>query len=134
MCAIANLGTMDSETEAFQPCQIVCLEHQNRCLYAEIIQVLPSRGRFWLRPLMLGIWSLDADGSFTEPPGELYDLRQGADLVWPTTGFRLAWDTEVIPLLMQLETLAKSPDHPILAHRQLRDFVDRVWQASSEPV
>lgn len=133
MCAIANLGTMDSDTEAFQPSQIVCLEHQNRCLYAEIIQVLPSRGRFWLRPLMLGIWSWDADRSFTEPPGELYDLRQGADLVWPTTGFRLAWDTEVIPLLMQLERQNPPPDHPILAHRQLRDFVDRVWQVSSEP-
>ncbi len=113
--------------------QIVCLEHQNRCLYAEIIQVLPSRGRFWLRPLMLGIWPLDAELDLGRPPGELYDLRQGADLVWPNTRFRLAWDTEVIPLLMQLEILAKSPEHPILAHRQLRDFVERVWQASSEP-
>lgn len=132
MCAIANLGTMDSDTEAFQPCQIVCLEHQNRCLYAEIIQVLPSRGRFWLRPLMLGIWPLDAD--LKAPPGELYDLRQGADLVWPTTGFRLAWDTEVIPLLMQLETLDQTPARLILAHCQLRDFVEGVWQASAEVV
>ncbi len=121
---------MDFNPQEFQPYQIVCLEHQNRCLYAEVIQLLPSRGRFWLRPLMLGIWPLDAD--FIESPGELYDLRQGADLVWPTTGFRLALDTEVIPLLMQLETLSKTPDHPILGHRQLRDFVNQVWQASSD--
>ena len=121
---------MDVNREEFQPCQIVCLEHQNRCLYAEVIQALPSRGRFWLRPLMLGIWPLDAD--FIESPRELYDLRQGADLVWPTTGFRLALDTEVIPLLTELETLSKTPDYPILGHRQLRDFVDQVWQASSE--
>lgn len=126
--------TMDNHLKAFQSCQIVFLEHQNCRLFAEIIQVLPSRDRFWLRPLAIGLWSLDPDASFSESPEELYDLRQGADLVWPTTGFQLALDTEVIPLLMELETLDKTPDHPILAHRQLRDFVDRVWQASSEPV
>ena len=132
MRAIALTETMDSDAEVFQPCQIVCLEHQNRCLYAEIIQVLPDRGRLWLRPLMLGIWSLDDDANFRDPPRELYDLREGADLVWPIAGFRFALDTEVIPLLMQLETLTKTPEHPILAHRQLRNFVDRVWQASED--
>ena len=121
---------MDFNCEEFQPCQIVCLEHQNRCLYAEVIQALPSRGRFWLRPLMLGIWPLDANANFMESPDELYDLRQGADLVWPTTGFRLALDTEVIPLLTELETLRKTPEQNDLGNRQLRNFVDRVWQAS----
>jgi hypothetical protein len=126
--------TMDNNLREFQPCQIVYLEHQNRRLFAEIIQVLPARDRFWLRPLAIGIGSLDPNPCFSESPQELYDLRQGADLVWPTTGFQLALDTQVIPLLMALETLDKTPDHPILAHRQLRDFVDLVWQASSEPV
>lgn len=124
-----SLRIMDFNPE-FQPGQIVCLEYQNRCLYAEAIDILPSRGRFWLRPLMLGIWPLENDSHFTSPPDELYDLRQGADLVWPTTGFRLALDTEVIPLLAQLETLNKTPDHSILGHRQLRDFINQVWQSS----
>ena len=132
ICAIAHLGTMNDNLEAFQPCQIVYLEHHNRRLFAEIIQVLPDRGRLWLRPLMLGIWSSDDDASFWDPPSELYDLREGADLVWPIAGFRLALDTEVIPLLMQLETLSKTPEHPILAHRQLRNFVNHVWQASED--
>lgn len=126
--------TMDNHLKAFQACQIVYLEYQNRRLFAEIIQVLPDRDRFWLRPLAIGIWSLDPNPFCSESPQELYDLRQGADLVWPTTGFQLALDTEVIPLLMELETLDKTPDRTILAHRQLRDFVDRIWQASSEPV
>jgi hypothetical protein len=59
----------------------------------------------------------------------LYDLRQGADLVWPVTLFRPALDTEVIPLLMQLDAPDATADASE-AHRQLSWFVRQVWQAN----
>jgi len=56
-------------------------------------------------------------------------LRLGADLVWPASLFRPALDTEVIPLLVQLDDpddqLANTSD----AHQQLSCFVREVWQA-----
>ena len=105
----------------FQPRQIVCLEHENTRLYAEIIEVVASRQVCWVRPLMLAV-ALPEQLT-------LYDLRLGADLVWPASLFRPALDTEVIPLLVQLDDpdaqLANSPD----AHKQLSCFVREVWQA-----
>jgi len=50
-------------------------------------------------------------------------------LVWPASLFRPALDTEVIPLLVQLDDpeaqLANTSD----AHQQLSCFVREVWQA-----
>lgn len=118
----------------FQSSQIICLEHQNSYLYAEVIDVVQARQMCWGRPLMLAIWPPDsykpADGLSQEVP-LLYDLREGADLLLPSSLFRLALDTELIPLLTQLETLAKDKpvDAPIIAHRQLRSFVHQIWQA-----
>lgn len=105
----------------FQPRQIVCLEHENTHLYAEIIEFVASRQVCWVRPLMLAV--------VLPEQITLYDLRLGADLVWPASLFRPALDTEVIPLLVQLDDpeaqLANSPD----AHNQLSYFVREVWQA-----
>lgn len=108
-------------TPNFEPCQIVCLEHNYQYLYAEIIQVITSRHKVWVRPLIL-----KQDG---ENDCQFWNLQEGADLVWPLELFRLAFDTEVIPLLTQLSspTLEKL-DHQ-LAHQHLRAFVDQVWQA-----
>ena len=111
-------------TTDFQPRQIVCLEHEGTCLYAEVIQVVVSRQLCWARPLVL---SLTFDCS-SEQSLSLIDLRSEADLIWPITLFRPALDTEVIPLLatskISLPQLERNP-----ASRQLYQFIHQVWQA-----
>lgn len=109
----------------FKPSQIVCLEHQEKRLYAEVIQVVESRQVAWVRPLMLVVSlsdRLDSE-SFT-----LYDLRQGADLLWPSNLFRPALDTEVLPLFTHLQISKNQGENQQLAHQQLQRFVHQVWQ------
>ena len=118
-------------TNQFLPRQIVCLEHEHTCLYAEVIEVVSSRQVCWVRPLMLAVSTADNQSLSLSLPEQLtlYDLRQGSDLLWPTSLFRLALDTEVISLLGQLN----SPDNPSVnkldASKELRCFIHRVWQA-----
>lgn len=105
----------------FQPRQIVCLEHRDSCLYAEVIQVVESRQVGWIRPLLL------VECAFENPAN--YDLRAIADLLWPIALFRPALDTEVMPLLVQL--LASEPplDRDPVAFTQLHQFIHQVWQS-----
>lgn len=124
-------GSLDS-TYQFQTRQIVCLEHENTRLYTEVIQVVTLRQVCWVRPLMLAVLPIDSDSLPTFSPEQihLYDLRQGADLLWPASLFRLALDTEVIPLLVQLDDPSKVQlANPSEAHQQLSGFVRKVWQA-----
>jgi hypothetical protein len=60
----------------------------------------------------------------------LYDLRQGADLLWSSNLFRPALDTEVLPLFTQLQTCKTQDENQQLAHQQLQRFVRQVWQDS----
>lgn len=120
---------MDISTD-FQAGQIVCLEHEDTCLYAEVIQLAVLRQRCWVRPLILVVPAAQ--------PGEVgcgdeatYDLRQGVDLLLPVTLFRAALDTEVFPLLTQQESWDPKPEVEIavVARHQLKQFVQQVWQA-----
>lgn len=106
----------------FQPRQIVCLEHQDSCLYAEVIQVVESRQIGWIRPLLLVEFV-----NFEHLSS--YDLRPSADLLWPIALFRPALDTEVMPLLVQL--LASEPplDRDPVAFTRLQQFIHLVWQS-----
>ena len=108
----------------FQPRQVVCLEHENTRLYAEIIEFVESRQVCWVRPLMLAFLEVGSDSLLT-----LSDLRLGADLLWPASLFRPALDTEVIPLLVQLDDLDTSNFNSSEAHKELSGFVREVWQA-----
>lgn len=120
---------MSSETD-LHPHQILCLDHKNTSLYGELIQIIHERNLYWLRPLAL-LQRSDQDPTIIE---NLYDLRQGADLLYPAFLFRAALDTELLPLLTQLENL--KTDHPgglsthtgQIAHQQLQSFVREVWQ------
>ncbi|HIK26978.1 MAG: hypothetical protein N3E45_07770 [Oscillatoriaceae bacterium SKW80] len=118
---------MSDSAPYFQNSQIICLEYQNSYLYAEVIDIVQARQICWGRPLMLVVYT---EHLLSEPP-LLYDLRAGADLLLPITLFRAALDTELIPLLAQLEAIAKHqpPDAPIIAHRKLKNFIQQVWQA-----
>lgn len=117
----------------FQPHQIVCLEHENTRLYTEVIDVVTARQICWVRPLMLAISSVNNNSLPAVSPEQLrlYDLRQGADLLWPAILFRPALDTEVIPLLVQLDDPdSVQQENNSNAHKQLSCFVRKVWQAS----
>lgn len=108
----------------FQPGQIVSLEHGDRNLYAEVIQVVVSRQLCWVRPLILVTCN-------QEPP-LVTDLRDGSDLLWPSQLFLPALDTEVITLLSQI--LVKEPKLELdsLAKQQLHQFIYQLWQAYKE--
>ena len=110
----------------FKPGQIVSLECGDACLHSEVIQVVEARQVCWVRPLMLVVLMSGKDSS---EEYTLSDLRDGADLLWPLSLFRAALDTEVISLLTQLHSLDSEKKDAVIASRQLRDFVDRVWAA-----
>ncbi|MFB8793143.1 MAG: hypothetical protein U7126_02665 [Microcoleus sp.] len=110
----------------FKPGQIVSLECGDACLHSEVIQVVEARQVCWVRPLMLVVLVSGKDSS---EEYTLSDLRDGADLLWPLSLFRVALDTEVISLLTQLQSLDSEKKDAVIASRQLRDFVDRVWAA-----
>ncbi len=132
---------MDAGFEAC-PQQIVCLEHQDMCLYAEIVQIAETRLTSWLRPVVLHVIEPQPLAAANDYLGSsptaaaiegiptVYDLRQGADLLWPLGLFRLALDTEVIPLLAQLPAVSVKTETQPEAHRQLCRFIQRVWEAN----
>ncbi len=123
---------MESALLNFQPLQILCLEHDRLCLYVEVIQVASLRQLCWVRPLALG----QVSDSIYAVPTLLHDLRQCADLLWPATAFRAALDTEVLPLLAQLDEAGPPGSNSLReskeqrqARQQLQAFMQQVWQA-----
>ncbi|MFB8791832.1 MAG: hypothetical protein U7123_24050 [Potamolinea sp.] len=111
----------------FQPHQIVFLDHENTRLYSEIIEFVESRQIYWVRPFMLTLpMSVSSPEQLT-----LYDLRQGADLLWPASLFFPALDTEVIPLFVQLNDPNSEAVNNSDGHKQLSCFVRKFWQAYS---
>lgn len=124
--AVVESASMESASK-FQQNQIICLEHKNSYLYAEVIDIIETRQICWGRPLMLAIWPTDKE--FVTQPTTVYDLREGADILLPVKLFRVAIDTELISLIPQLEsTQNKLMDAPKIAHHQLRSFIQQVWQ------
>ena len=130
--------SIGDEPPCFQPCQIVCLQHESSCLYAEVVQIVESRQLCWVRPLVLTLRPAEStaqSSTFWEQSG-CYDLRQDSDLLLPLTLFRAALDTEVLPWLSSLYV----DDRPIgeqggskeLGRGLFRQFIHQVWQAHSE--
>jgi len=114
----------------FKPGQIVSLECGDACLHSEVIEVVEARQICWVRPLMLvGLVSRKDVSDQWPEEYTLSDLRDGADLLWPLSLFRAALDTEVISLLSQLQSLDSDKKDSAIASGELRDFVDRVWEA-----
>jgi len=127
---------MDSGA-SFQPCQIVCLEHEAVRLYAEVIQIVKERQVCWVRPLAMMVLSASsaelplAHQGLVDENAVLYDLRQGADLLWPASLFRPALDMEVMPVLMQLYNAEIQSKPRLTARQRLNYFVREVWQANT---
>ncbi len=112
-------------TEPLEPCQIVYLEAHGDRLYAEVIQVVPSRGLAWVRPLVL-VPSAPENQLLSTLASEYYDLRQGADLLWPLESFHPALDVEAIPILSRLGGIHPGDDRE--PHQQLRQFISCLWR------
>ena len=124
-----QLTSIDSNFH-FQGNQIVCLEHENSFLYAEVIQVIELRQTCWVRPWILKVLSLKHNNlPEFDDNSTIFDLRESADLVLPISLFRAALDTEVIPLLSELDNLESQEQDLILPRQKLRQFVESVWQA-----
>ncbi|KJH72721.1 hypothetical protein [Aliterella atlantica] len=112
----------------FQPRQIVCLEHQNTSLYAEVIQVVESRQVCWVRPILLLEYP-QGDRTFLAEPLS-YDLRPTVDLLWSCALFRPALDTEILPYLTDLFATPQQESNS-LAREQLNKFIVQLWQAQN---
>ncbi len=108
----------------FQPGQIVSLDHSDRNLYAEVIQVVVSRELCWVRPLFLVALT-------TEQP-LITDLRDASDLLWPSQLFRAALDTEVITLWSQVFAKEIKAEPDLASKQQLHQFIEQVWQRYQE--
>ena len=123
-------NTKSSTVDLFKVNQIICLEHQNICLYGEVIQLISHRKLCWFRPICLS--KLNFDLNSTKESTRLIDLQSSSDLLWPITLFRPALDTEVIYLLAELNNIRES-FNPKKANRQhLNKFVRQVWQANQD--
>ena len=105
---------------AFKPSQIVCLEFYDERLYGEVIQIVEQRQTCWVRPIMI-----------VQQKVLLVDLRSSSDLILPLRLFRICFDTEIIPLLTQLNQL-----HPVSSNQSpsfdLNLFVKQVWQTNQD--
>jgi len=108
--------------------QIVSLAHEDTRLYAEVIQVAQSRQICWVRPLML----VECSHLYSSCGPQIHDLRSAADLLWPLASFQPAIDTEVIPLLVQLSLKPHPVDNSPSQQKQLRQFVQQLWQAQPQ--
>ncbi|MBE9166898.1 hypothetical protein IQ238_04895 [Pleurocapsales cyanobacterium LEGE 06147] len=124
--------SLDSQSQ-FQPRQLVCLEHDRTFLYGEVIEVISNRQLCWVRPLMLAIMSENIEGlsSYWQLETQI-DLRSGADLILPLNLFRLALDTEIIPLLVRLENLHNSSETELIARQHLHRFIEQICQSHRE--
>ena len=119
-----------SSSYQFHHRQIVCLEHETTRLYAEVIEFVELRQVCWLRPVMLTRTVTNNPPVLTASSDSviLSDLRHGPDLLVPTRFVRLALDTEVIPLLTQLQDHSSDPMPNPQAHYQLTYFISQIWQ------
>lgn len=133
---VTAVSTSTHSTIGFEPTQILCIEHDRTLLYAELIQVIQPRQLCWLRPVLLSEEKLEGAIAVGESDvriaaneeGELLDLRQSSDLLWPVGLVRAALDVEVIPLLAKLGEVSEAPELSRAATLRLQEFVRQVWQ------
>lgn len=99
--------------------ELLTAEAAPQRLYAETIDVMPQQQRCWARPLMLAQFD-------RHHLTDLDDLTDGPDLLWPSHLFQVALDTDVIPLMVQLQATAPCPD-PDRSRRLVNQFTHQFW-------
>ena len=114
----------------FEVNQIICLEDRDTCLYGEVIQLIPSRGLCWFRPICM----TKSNSQQERDSGikQLIYLRSGSDLLWPMSLFRPALDTEVVSWLVDLDDTNKSTEQQASSRQYLHQFVQQVWETNQD--
>jgi len=115
-------------TQNFQPYQIVYLEAKGDRLFAEMVQMSEGKQTCWVRPLVLVLHYYQQ----LDKPYEWFDLRNGSDLLCPSTLFRAALDTDVIPFLSQLPPLVPGGRCDRSVQQRLNQFMRRLWEIHSD--
>ena len=109
--------------------QIVCLEHQNKSLYGEAIDLIAQRGLCWFRPMCLVI---RAEENHQLEPAQFIDLQSSSDLLWPAILFRPALDFEIIDYLPHLKDLDGDASDKSSNRQYFNQFVRQVWQTNRD--
>ncbi len=111
--------------------QIVCLEQDNFCLYCEVIQIIPQRKYCWVRPLLLVFFNSSINYlSSLSIADKAISLQHSSDLLLPGSLFRLAFDTEILPLFSLLQELDVSSETNNQVQQELNCCIQKVWQAN----
>lgn len=123
--------TSNCSHDKFHSSEIVYLEYENDRLYGEVIEFVESRQVCWVRPLMLAVPAVGSDllHLISLEKLTLFDLRQGADLLLPACLFQQALDSEVIPLLVEINNPETQLVNKTDTHQQLKHFVTQLWKA-----
>jgi hypothetical protein len=88
----------------------------------------------WVRPLVLvdGQGSVDEPLADSEATNHMYPVIDGPDLLWPLNQFHIPLDTEVIPLLAEVQAIKLAEKNTRQAgNQQLRQFMVRLWARQS---
>ncbi|MDA0266677.1 MAG: hypothetical protein O3A14_06865 [Cyanobacteria bacterium] len=98
--------------------QIVYLAQGDTRLYGEVIQVVESRDRCWVRPLAI----VDIEPDPSHHQATCHQIPQGPDVIWPLSWFSPALDTDWLAILT---TLPHTPSYDrATANQRLR----QLWQ------
>ncbi len=109
----------------FKADRIVCIDREDLHLFAEVIDDLVVDDRCWVRPLAIA-----RSNSESFNLEFLHDLRDAAQLILPTSLFRDALDTEVLPLISELFHPHKDSIRSINAQRILYKFIVDLYPLS----
>lgn len=110
----------------FSPNEIVCLKHNNKSLYCEVIQIVEKRNMGWVRPVMLVNISDNIYYNLDEK-AEIYDLRLSSDLLWDLSVFLPVLDTEYITFFCKLEELDWNEKNINFAKQKLKHFLEEIF-------
>jgi hypothetical protein len=97
---------------------MVYLECAQARVYAEMVQFVEPRNLCWARPLALVANWMEWDDR------QIYDLREGSDLLCPAPLFREALDTDTLPILSALY----STQNVLEGRGKLHQFLRQLWQ------
>jgi hypothetical protein len=109
----------------FKTDRIVCLDREDLHLFAEVIDDLVGDDRCWVRPLAI---ARSTPESFNLE--FLYDLRDASQLILPSSLFRDALDTEVLPLISELFHPPEDSSRSTNAQRILYQFIADLYRRS----
>jgi hypothetical protein len=115
-----------SNRPGFQAYQIVCLDYEDTCLYAEVVQLVEDRQVCWVRPLVLHC-------ALSAAAPQWLDLRNCSDLLLPWVLFRAAMDTEAIPILAHMYSpKTTDEDESKQVSHQVHQFIQKICRAHPE--